>query len=43
MAKEKNYTDEDLIEAVKNSTSIAEVCRKIGINPAGGNYRTMHN
>lgn len=37
------YTDEQFIEAVKTSLSIAEVCRKIGLKPVGGNYRTVHN
>ena len=42
MSKYK-YTDEQLIEAVKTSLSIAEVCRKLGIKAAGGNYATIHN
>lgn len=28
--------------AVKNSQSIAEVCRYLGIKPNGGNYRIIH-
>lgn len=42
MSKYK-YTDEQLIEAVKTSLSIAEVCRKLGIKAVGGNYATIHN
>lgn len=38
-----NYTDEQFIEAVKDSLSIAEVCRKLGLKAAGGNYATIKN
>ncbi len=34
----KKYSDEDFIEAVKNSFSIAEVLKKINLRPTGGNY-----
>ena len=34
---------EEIENAVKNSRSIAEVCRKLGIKPNGGNYKTIHN
>lgn len=37
MGKRK-YTDEQLIEAVKNSMSIRQVLSKIGLVEAGGNY-----
>ena len=37
------YTNEQFIEAVKTSLSIAEVCRKLGIKAAGGNYATVKN
>ncbi len=36
------YTEEQLREAVKNSLSVAEVCRKLGIRPSGGNYKTIN-
>ncbi len=39
----KNYTQEQFIEAVKNSYSYSEVCRKIGISPKGGNLKTVKN
>ena len=39
----KKYTDLELIEAIKTSFSIAEVCRKVGLKPVGGNYKTIHN
>ncbi|MDD4028054.1 MAG: hypothetical protein PHN54_03270 [Bacilli bacterium] len=39
----KKYTDLELTEAIKTSFSIAEVCRKVGLKPAGGNYKTLHN
>lgn len=32
------YTDSQLIEAVAESTSIAQVLQKFGLKPAGGNY-----
>ena len=35
------YSEQDLIEAVKTSFSIADVCRKVGLKPAGGNYKTI--
>ena len=35
------YSERDLIEAVKTSFSVAEVCRKVGIKPVGGNYKTI--
>lgn len=35
------YSEQELIEAVKSSISIAEVCRKVGLKPAGGNYKTI--
>lgn len=35
------YTDEELTKAVKNSFSIAGVCRELGIRPVGGNYKTL--
>lgn len=37
------YSEQDLIEAVKTSFSIADVCRKVGIKPVGGNYKTIKN
>ena len=37
----RNYTDQQIIDAVKNSISIAEVCRKINIVAKGGNFRTV--
>lgn len=41
MSKYK-YTDVQFIDAVQGSFSIASVCRKLGIKPCGGNYRTIH-
>lgn len=32
------WTDEQLIAAVKSSTSISQVLEKLGLKPAGGNY-----
>ena len=39
----KNYTDDQFIEAVKNSKSYSGVCRLIGISPKGGNLKTVKN
>ena len=38
-----NSSENELIfaEAVRESTSIAEVCRKLGLAPKGGNYKTV--
>ena len=36
------YTKENLEKAIKESLSIAEVCRKLKIRPVGGNYKTLH-
>jgi len=33
-----SYTDQEFIEAVKNSRSKAEALRKLGLKPAGANY-----
>lgn len=35
------YTKKALQEAVNKSLSMAEVCRKLNIRPAGGNYKTI--
>ena len=35
-------TKEEVGEAVRNSKSIADVCRFLGIKPIGGNYRIIH-
>ncbi len=42
MNKKYNYTDEAFINAVKNSFSVAEACRQLGIRPSGGNYKTFY-
>ena len=39
----RKWTDEDFIEAARDSISIAEVLRRIGLVPKGGNYRTIHS
>ena len=35
------FTEDRIREAVKNSKSIAEMCRQLGMIPAGGNYASM--
>lgn len=37
----RNYTEEEITEHVKNSKSLADVLRKIGLKPVGGNYITI--
>lgn len=36
-------TREEFEAAVRDSFSIAEMCRHMGLKPCGGNYRLMHN
>jgi len=38
MGQYKNYTNEDLIKAVKNNVSLSGVLRDLGLRIAGGNY-----
>jgi 5-methylcytosine-specific restriction endonuclease McrA len=35
------YTIEQLKEAVKNSLSLSETCRQLGVKPVGGNFKTI--
>jgi hypothetical protein len=35
------FSKEELEEIVKNVLSIAEICRRLGIRPVGGNYKTI--
>lgn len=37
----KQYTEEQIVEAVKSSKSIAEVLRRINLKPFGSNYITL--
>lgn len=37
-----NYTDEQVIEAVAQSDSVRQVLDKLGLKPAGGNYKTFY-
>lgn len=39
--KKRTWTDEQFIEAVKTSTSYAQVIQKLGLRPAGSNYDTV--
>lgn len=41
MKRYKKYTDESFKEAVKDSSSIAQVLKKINLIPVGGNYGTV--
>lgn len=35
------YTKEIMEAACSGAKSIAQVCRNLGLKPAGGNYRTV--
>jgi hypothetical protein len=39
--KYRNYTDQDLVEAVKNSKSLSNVLRLLDLKQAGGNFNTI--
>src|SRR5579872_1966125 len=39
----RRYTDQDIIEAVRNSFSIAQVLRVLNLSPFGSRYQTMHD
>ena len=39
--REGRYEDDELIEAIKTSFSLAEVLRKLSVRDAGGNYDTL--
>ncbi len=39
--KYKDYTNSQMIDAIKKSTSIAQVLRKLNLVPKGGNYETI--
>lgn len=43
MTKIRNWTDEQLIHAVKNAYSIRQVIIQLGLIPAGGNYVQINN
>lgn len=38
----RRYTDQDVVEAVRSSFSIAAVLKKLGLSPTGANYVAMH-
>ena len=42
MTTKIQYADEEFINIVNNSLSIAQVCRELHIRPNGGNYKTIH-
>jgi len=42
MGKPRKYTDEEFINAVKDSFSFAQVLSKVGLMPTGGNYVLAH-
>jgi hypothetical protein len=41
MKKYRDYTHDDIREAVKSSCSLADTLRKLGLKPVGGNYQTI--
>jgi hypothetical protein len=40
--KQYSYTEEEFLEAIKTSTSKAQVIAKLGLSPKGGNYRVFN-
>lgn len=42
MGKRRSWTDENLRDAIKGSTSTRMVIKKLGLVPAGGNYRHVN-
>lgn len=42
MGKTKKWTDAELIDAHSSSRSVAEILRKLGLIPAGGNYEFIN-
>ncbi len=43
MGKQKRYTDEQFIEAIKTSFSLRTALSKLGLRPTGGNYAVAKN
>lgn len=43
MPRTKNYTDVDVINAVKESVSIRQVLQKLNLKAAGGNYNSIRS
>ena len=43
MPKIRKYSDQDIIDAVKSSKSIAQVLKKLALKPTGGNYKSMYH
>ena len=41
MRKYRNYTNDDIREAVASSFSLANTLRLLGLRPIGGNYQTI--
>jgi hypothetical protein len=41
--RKRTYTEQEFIDAVKNSFSIAQVLQKLNLTPAGGSYKTFYN
>lgn len=41
MSKYRNYCEEDIVEAVKNSTTVAAVLTCLNLKSAGGNYASI--
>src|SRR5436309_720171 len=39
--KLRKYTERQLTEAIKNSTSLAQTLSKLGVAPFGGNYEVL--
>lgn len=42
MPRQRYYTDEDIVQAVRSSFSIAQVLRILGLSPTGANYKGLY-
>lgn len=43
MGRKKSWTNEQMLNAINNSVSIAQVCKKLNLKMAGSNYYTINN
>ncbi len=41
MKKYKNYSDQDILDSVRTSKSMAQVLKKLNLRQAGGNFNTV--
>lgn len=41
MARQRRYTDEQFVDAIKTSVSIAQALKQLGLSPTGANYKSL--